>query len=119
MADDGNKDIPGLAALKLPVPEPGDAAKIQAMIGSAKAQNTTIFQGKDGEEITLTADDHEVKATLLFANCKDCTFMLEHDCTKVFADRCVNTKFIFKSRVITKTSAFRVQPASCVCVCVH
>lgn len=97
-------EIPGLEALKLDVPEPGDAARIQAMIGNAKKQNTVVISGRNDEE--FTCDDFESKATLLFEGLKGSKVTVGADCTKIFVDGCTNCTFSFKSRVLTKTIEF-------------
>lgn len=41
------------------------------------------------------------RATVIFANCKDCTFALESMCTKVFMQACVNVTLTINAKVVT------------------
>ena len=44
-------------------------------------------------------DAFDPKSTVVFANCKGCTFELHNLCTKVFIQGCTKCKFKFNSKV--------------------
>lgn len=61
--------------------------KMQAMLGTAKSKDTKVFSSLKEKEIVVAAGELDPRATIVIANCSDCTFTVESLCTKVREER--------------------------------
>eukprot|EP01083_Nonionella_stella_P173614 599427_1 len=82
---------------------PHEQAKMQALLGNAKAANTKSYNGQTGVTATLSQSDVDSKATLVFQQCSDCTYTLTTLCTKVFVLCCRNFELVVDAKIVTQT----------------
>lgn len=82
---------------------PQEQAKMQALLGNAKAANTRSFVGKKGVTAEIEPKDVDRKATLVFQGCSDCTYTLNALCTKVYIQHCDSFTLNINRKVVTQT----------------
>lgn len=80
-----------------------DKAKMQALLGNAKATNMKSYVGLKGVEQTLTAEDYDNKMTVVFQSCRGCHFTLDSLCTKVFMTGCTDFTLTVNKKIVTQT----------------
>eukprot|EP00730_Choanoeca_flexa_P019510 TRINITY_DN9534_c0_g1_i1.p1 TRINITY_DN9534_c0_g1~~TRINITY_DN9534_c0_g1_i1.p1 ORF type:complete len:345 (+),score=99.96 TRINITY_DN9534_c0_g1_i1:97-1131(+) len=80
-----------------------DVKRMQAMLGAAKSKDSKVFANLKGENITVAAGDIDPRSTLVFANCNDCTFVIDSLCTKVFVQSCASLNLTFNAKIVTHT----------------
>eukprot|EP00055_Hartaetosiga_balthica_P011540 m.52803 g.52803 ORF g.52803 m.52803 type:complete len:347 (+) comp7635_c0_seq1:53-1093(+) len=77
--------------------------KMQAMLGTAKSKDSKVYANVSGKVEELAPGSFDPRATLIFANCKDCHFTVSNLCTKVFVQGCENLKLEIKAKIVTHT----------------
>eukprot|EP00727_Mastigamoeba_balamuthi_P014436 m51a1_g9617 putative sec-c motif domain protein (381) ;mRNA; f:1088777-1090274 len=80
-----------------------ESARLQALAGTARAANMRTFIDLAGERKTLTKDDIDSTATVVFSRCKDCEYTISTLCTKVFVQNCTGCTFIVTGKIVTST----------------
>lgn len=80
-----------------------DNAKLQAMLGQAKAKDTVTYAGQKDVTEVITDDAFHARSTLVFANCQDCTYAVQAMSTKVFIQGCKNVVVTITAKVVTGT----------------
>lgn len=80
-----------------------DKAKMQALLGNAKAANTKSYVGLKNITKTLTSEDYDNKMTVVFQSCHGCHYTMDSMCTKVFVTACRDFTLTIDKKVVTQT----------------
>lgn len=76
-----------------------DKKVMQAMLGAAKSKDTKVFSNLADREIIVASGDLDPRATVVLANLKNCTVVLDSLCTKVFVQGCTDLNLECKGKV--------------------
>jgi hypothetical protein len=85
-----------------PLPQKaGDAAKLNAALGTSNIQSTAVVRGESGTQLTLDNSRVKPKDTLVFKDCHNAQFTIDAYCTKVHIDDCSDCSFVFAAKVVS------------------
>eukprot|EP00040_Diaphanoeca_grandis_P039948 m.260712 g.260712 ORF g.260712 m.260712 type:complete len:478 (-) comp40440_c0_seq1:41-1474(-) len=81
----------------------GEMKELKAMLGNSKAKSTAVISNQT--DVTETVEDGRFKnsATLVFANCKNCTYILENYSMKIYIHNCENFVLTANTKILTST----------------
>jgi hypothetical protein len=82
-------------------PKAGEAAKLNAALGTSNIQSTAVVRNERGATLALGEARVKPKDTLVFKNCHQCHFTIDAYSTKVHIDDCTDCSFTFCGKVVS------------------
>lgn len=110
MADKKKNYVPNVA----PKMDPKEQARLQAMIGNLRAQDSQVVAGEKGVKRELAHQGEGEKAaggglniekipTIYIKGCSDCEYIIAHRTKKIMIEACENVKIRVTGKIMTAT----------------
>eukprot|EP00051_Salpingoeca_urceolata_P005319 m.72135 g.72135 ORF g.72135 m.72135 type:complete len:498 (-) comp14233_c0_seq4:36-1529(-) len=91
-----------------------EVARMQAMLGGAKAKDTVAHTGQKGVTVNINDESLPSSSTLVISGCEDSTFTVDVMCAKVFLQGCKNVTLHANARILTATvEAYKCEGVTC------